>query len=50
MFAARANPSGIDKKEAFTLPFVLDVDGIPRGARDFAYDCAPIAEQRINQR
>jgi hypothetical protein len=28
MFAARTNPSGIDKKEAFTLPFVLDVDGI----------------------
>ena len=50
MFAARTNPSGIDKKVAFTLPFVLDVDGIPRGARDFAYDCAPIAEQRINQR
>ena len=39
MFAARTNPSGIDEKEAFPLPFVLDVDGIPRGPRDFAYDC-----------
>ena len=30
------------KRYCLPVTFVLDVDGIPCCARDFAYDCAPI--------
>ena len=43
MFAARANPGGVDQEKAFSVALIEDVDRIARRAGQFADDGARIA-------
>ena len=50
MFAARANPGGVDQEKLLSVALIHDVDGIARRARQFAHDGACIVQNRIDER